>query len=323
MSNSDATEHESILGLELEEALDEVFRQGHAEQRRRAQGVLLSISDNEQVTEAAFNDLQQRSQQAIETSAQRLERAADTIDAAAKAAAEGPELTTAQNRRDGLEERLSGLQTQLATLREELAAIEERAESDEAVYPIARDLLSVHMDATNCEQTADQLTEAAEEFQQWVADPAVRWNEIDGDVDAMEDTLRELEETIEILAQEFADDAAHDGSPLHPEADPAEVWFDVYTSVNVNELLLEDLQFELSELRAVDDNDQRAAAIDESIASLETERADLAAELESITPADIPAQFDAEQAELADTLAEFEPPIDWGALRAAVDDVGE
>jgi chromosome segregation ATPase len=323
MSNSDATEHESILGLELEEALDEVFRQGHAERRRRAQGVLLSISDNERVTQDAFEELQRRTAEAIETSANRLNRAADTIDAAGKTAAEGPDLAAATNRQEGLEERLNGLETQLSELRQRLDSIDERTETDEAIYPIARDLLSVHMDATNCEQTADQLTEAAEEFEQWVTDPAARWNEIDGDVDAMEDTLTELDETIEILAQEFADDPDHEGSPLHPEADPAEVWFDVYTSVNVNELLLEDLGFELAELRAVDDNDQRAAAIDESIASLEARRADLADELDAVTPADIPLQFEAEQAELADTLADFEPPIDWGALRAAVEEVGE
>lgn len=313
-----------IEGVPLDDAVESVV----ADTGRDPDAVRRALShvtdDEGVVTTDAVDDALAHLSKVVSTPETRAEFAAIELADAREAAEPVADLDTVAARLDAFESRLDAVEARVADLGVELQRLVDGDARDD-LFETAAAIQDLTETANAAQRAADELYVDAEEFQRWLATPAVRYDEFASELDALDESLDALAGTVDDLA-----DAAADATEADVDADdPALGWFEATLRHRAVELLFADLRAELSDYHTwaardgadagddLDDLDDLDARLD----ALERRWHALDDRLDAVASPRWHDRFDDQLRALDAALEPFEPPIDWTDVQAALDDV--
>jgi len=261
------------------------------------------------VDRSAVDDAVANASMVVTTAETRVELAADKLDGAQAAAAAAPELEFVSDRVQNFEARLSGIKNQATALGEAIQEILSMKETGD-LYVIARRIKRVTNAATEVQRAADDFQLELDAFESWLTDPDQRIEELTADVDALADSLGELDATVETL----------DSGDGESGTEAADRWIAAKIRHRVLSLMLTDLQAELTAVQtwAEDEGETPPSDIKPQLDELQTSHAGLGDRLNEHADPEWVAQFDDELSALDDALEAMEPPVVWPDVEAVV-----
>lgn len=296
---SEHDEVDSIDGLSVERAT-EVVAETEARDPEEVRVALEYVAEDGVVSQSGVEAALAQASKVVSTPETRVELAAMALSEVKETAASVADVPTVQARLDGFESRLETIESQVAQLGVDLQALLDQSEDPEAIYEVARGLRQLTATANELQGAADDLQLDLESFERWVGNATVRDDHLDADVSAFENRIDELASAI-------------DG----PAKADGIVWAEATIRHRVDELLLADLRAELADLRTLD---ERQGIDDETGDDIEAQLDGLEARLDALGERldGIETEHAGELSAFESALAGFEPPIDWGEVRAVV-----
>jgi len=260
----------------------------------------------------------------IATPEERVDLARREFGTAVKLAEPVADLAVVASRLEGFEERLLALKQEVDRLEPELNELfNEWLEEPDDVYAMADGLDQHATRGRRMAKLVDELVADLESFQEWVTDASVRFDELEGDIGGVEESLADLAGALDDLDAET--ESAADGEDGSEEPEPAFVWVDAALRHGLVGLLVDDLETELGGLRAwadregsdgVDRADDLAGRIEDV-----RERWDaLGTRIESAARPAWRERFGDRLAAFESDLDAFDPPIDWGEVQATLEE---
>lgn len=307
-----------LVGLSVEEAAAAVAGREGVE-RERARATLATVAEDGTVTEAGVQSALAHLAKVVSTPATRAEFAGLDVDDARDAAAEVADVPAVAARLDDFDARLRRIEADVEELDADLRRLVDRAgdpdgpETTDDVYAVAREADRVGSRANELQAAADELGMDAEEFQRWVASPSARHDELDVDVEELAGAVTRLES---------------DAAALGDDPD-AESWFDCTLRRRVLALQVADLRAEVDDLETVadrlgDDADtvaERRSAAEADLDDVERRLATVADDLAAVARDPWHDRYGDRLAAFGDAVDDAEPPVDWGAVLAALETV--
>lgn len=212
--------------------------------------------------------------------------------------------------------RLNDLQREVNGLRPELHRLR-NAEDD--LFALVYDTIQLEAGAEDLQERAASLAGELAAFETWLSDPDARFDELDGDLNALEGSLERTETGLDHIASAVEDG---DTEPLAVD-DTALAWVDATFTHRVLDLLLADLEWEFDALRAWSEEADDDVA--DRVAELSTRLAEFEAEVETVGDRLADLERDAWTERFADERAAFEadlegaaPPVEWGVVQATL-----
>lgn len=329
-------DHPSLEGMGIDEAVEAVVDADPDRDPEAVRRALYYVSDDEVVTADAVEDALGELSQVVATPETRLDVAEQALAEARETAEPVADLPVVRARLDEYAAELAALEDRLDAVQEQLGEAVDR-DPDDSLYAIGLDCAEVTGAANDLQQTADDLyLEVDREFDRWISDPGTRAERLDEDVDAVESMLDELKGVAEAL-----DDAEDGAPPTLPGGetveDPQVAWFDAALRVRVAGLLLADLRRELADLRdwadreADDRPDEGAGAggeggeealagVEGRLSSLDVRASGLEDWLAALAEPAWRRRFGDRVTTFEHALADRQPPVDWGAVQATLED---
>ena len=285
-----------------------------------------AVTEDGLVTRDAVDDALADLATVVATTENRVEFAAIALEEAREAAEPVSYVTAVAAQLDAFDERLSAIEAEVGALGDDLQALLGRVaeEGEDVTYGVARRIHRIEDEADDLQAAADELTVDVEEFDAWLADPAVRAEEFEADVEALEETLAVLEETADALQTEEGDPPV--GSTATEQGDRGTRWASATVDHRVAGLMLAELRAELADLRTMAERVETdaagpLAATADRLDDLVARHEEVGDALESIDAPDWHARYDERIATVEETLESFEPPVDWAELQAALEGV--
>ncbi|WP_128905841.1 halo transducer protein [Halorubrum amylolyticum] len=300
---------EDLDGLSVDAAVDAVDDgESDADEVRET---LAIVAQDGTVRRAAVDDALANASKVVTTAETRVELAAEQLTDARETAAPVSDLDLVSVRSGEFAARLDAIEDRASELGDDLQAI--LAEKDDGdLYEIARRIRRVTNAARGVQRAADDLQFELDSFETWLADADRRAAAIGDDVEAVAESLRELDDVAEELS----------GGSGDAESGPADGWATAMVRHRVTGLMLADLRAELTALRRWADRDGADPPAD-----VESRLDDLAARHESVgerlTERADPAWTDrfGDRLEALDgALDEMEPPVAWSDVEAVIED---
>lgn len=309
-------DHEVILGLPVDRAVEVVVDRNEAVRPAEARSSLEAVSEDGVVTRDGIDDAIAHLSKVVSTPETRLELAEIELADARETADPVADLAVVEDRLGSFEARIEAIREGVEALGGDLRTlVDQRGETAE-VYETASEIRRLTEAANRLQRAADELQVALDEFETWVANPDRRIESFEGDVDALADGLDTLSEAIDALVP--ATNRAAGGG------DPAREWFDATVRWQVLGVVVEDLGWELEELRrwAAREPEADPDALDGlpgRLDELRDRRATLEERLDGLARREWRYHFDGRLAAVEGTIEDVEPPVDWNALEAAID----
>lgn len=292
----------SVVGRPVAEAVETLAGDGRDPDRVRE--ALEPVVEDGRVTRAAIETAVSDTAKVVSTAETRTELAGIAVEDAEATAAPVADVDTVAVRLDGYAERLAAVEERAAALTDDLARPVELLAGEE-VYGLAVELREVASHAQGVVQTADDLARDVEQFESWLSTPSRRYDEFEGDVELVEESVSALE-----TAAEAVPDAA----------DPADDWADATMRTHVLALLVRDLAAELDDLHTLAEADANVPeALVGRVRDLD-ERTDALAERLAAEQPTAGERFDDDIDALTAALSAFETPVEWGAVRRTLAD---
>lgn len=251
-----------------------------------------------------------------ETRVEVAERAVAETREAAAAVEVDVDVDAVSHRLAGLDTRLDAVADAVDALGDRLSELLDDAGDPAAVYEVAAGIRDLTDAANAAQRRADELRDDAEATARWLRDPGVRREEFAADVDAVADSAETLASTVDWLAGDA--DAPPDG--VDPN-DPGAGWADATVETRVTGLLVEDLRAELADLQTLADDESSFDAHERRLTGLAARRDALATRLDDLARPAWRETHGDRVAAAVDRVDSFAPPVDWGAVRTALDDV--
>lgn len=304
---------ETLDGLSLDDAVDVVVARDESLDSERVRETLAVVTDEDGVVrrDAVRSSLGDLSK-IVSTPETRAELAAIALSDAQEAADPVAHLDVVQARLDGFETRLAAVEARVDDLGDDLQSLV--ADDGSGLYDVAADVRELTTVANRTQQAADELQVDIEAFERWVGDAAVRYDEFDEELDALDDSLSDLSATVDAVT-----DALASGDDPPVERDPAAAWVDTSFRHRAVGLLIDDLRHELATLRAWPGaaETERADHLAASLDDLHERWRTVGDRLDGVAPDD---RFAERLSAFESALAEFEPPVDWNEVQATLDD---
>ena len=298
----------SLDGLPVERAATGVT--GGEEQSDKVRETLAIVAQDGIVRRTAVDDAVANASMVVATAETRVELAADKLESARATATPVSDLDLVAARIDDFDARLTAINNRADDLGE---AVQEvlAMKADGDLYEIARRIRRVTNAATEVQRAADDLQFELESFEEWLGDADRRIEELTADIDALAESVDELDDVAETLAGD------HSG----PEHDSARTWATAMVRHRVVALMIADLQAELETLRiwAERVGETPPSDIDHRI---EAAQASHEAVGERLTACAEPAwidRFDDQLTALDEALGEMEPPVPWAEVEAVAE----
>jgi DNA repair exonuclease SbcCD ATPase subunit len=312
-----------IEGMSVEEATAAVLAAAPQFEERTVRGILATVAEHgddeegdDRLTWAAVEGKLAHLSKVVSTPETRVELAEIALEDALEAAGEDRERTVVQSRLDGHAARLDGIQRRVNELAPRLQRL---TESDEDLFAVAHDIVQLERQANELQAEADDLQLELEEFETWVGNARTRFDELDGDLNALAETLDQTDDGVDRIA--VAVEEGETGQ-LTVE-DPALAWVDATFTHEVLELLVADLAWEFDALCAWSDEDGDDVA--ERVERLATRLVEVEARVDRVGErlADLRREtwaerFADERAAFAADLEETAPPVNWGRVQATL-----
>jgi len=307
-----------VTGLSLSEAADRIAAREDRPDRETVRTVLAEVAVDRIVSEDGITELESDTSMAVSNAEGRAEYATMRVDEVEAAAADAPDLETVGARLDEFAARAESVESRALDLADRLHELIHRREYSESVYEYVRDLRDLGQDADALHGDAQQLATDADEFERWLDGHATRVAELSGDVNAIAAAFDDLEAAADRL--EDPDVIGAD------EPDPATQWFAVTQRQRVNELVVADARTELADVRTwAEQAGEETADLDEiadRLDDLEVRRERLGERLDDLAQPAWRERYGEAVSAVEDTLDEFEPPVDFGAVQAALEEYG-
>lgn len=296
-----------IVGRPVDEAVDAIRDRDPDLDADRVREALDPVVEDGAVTETGIEGAVSDTSKLIATAETRTELASIAYEDATETAAEVADLDVVADRLTRFEARLESVESRAADLGAALPSsvdVDADAEADPlAIYEMAVDLREVASRAQGVVKTADDLQFDLEQFESWVERPNRRYDEFEGDLDLLGESLDDLSAAIDRL----------------PDASetPARDWADATMRVAVTRLLLADLRAELETLRtwAESDGEDVRDGLGTRLADLETRCDDLADDLDALARPAWRDRFEDDVDALAADLDAFDPPVEWATVQ--------
>lgn len=325
-----------IEGVPLDDAVDRVVADTGRDPDAVRRALSYVTDDEGVVTADAVDDALAYLSKVVSTPETRAEFAAIELSDAREAAEPVADVDTVAARLDAFESRLDAVEARVADLGEELQRLLDR-DATADIFETAAAIQDLTETANAAQRAADELYVDAEEFQRWLATPAVRYDEFASELDALDESLDALAGTVDDLADAVAggtDDAVADADVDAGDDDPALGWFEATLRHRAVGLLLADLRAELTDLHTLAardafgttaDSDDSASQddLDDRLDALERRWRTLDDRVDDLERRRWHDRFADQLRALDAALDPFEPPIDWTDVQAALDDVRE
>lgn len=308
----------SLDGRSLDDAVDAVVARDESRSPDEVRQVLSSVAEDGVVSTAAADDAVAHLSKVVSTPETRAELAAIALADAKEAAEPVAHLDVVQTRLNQYETRLDELEAYLPELGE---ALQETAAYDGGdLYELAARIQRLTTAANRAQGAADELQVELEEFERWLSNQEVRYEEFADELDALEQSLEELTARVDEVA-ELLEAATETHVTLN--RDPVASWVDVSLRHRALGLLFDDLHAELETLRTWPDAEptDRAAALQTRLDDLRTRWETTGDRLEAVG-SDEDRYTDHLDA-FEDDLDAYEAPVDWGEVQTTLDEYRE
>ncbi len=319
MSQEEGDDTDSIAGLSLSAAVDAVVERGETPDRETARSALRGITEDGVVSRDAVDSALADASMAVSNAESRAEMAAVALADVQETAADAPDLDVVQSRVDAFESDVDAVEDRASDLGATLQELIARKDDPTSLYDLAADVEQLTQEAGSVHANAEELRTDLESFEQWLTDPNARLRDLERDLDVIEQSIESLGENVDELASIAAGDRDHQAT----DDDLAAAWLDLTVTHRVRKLGLADARVELADLRtwAADGNpeeygDDIAARLDD----LEEQWATLGDRIDDAAKPAWQDRFEDRLSAVEDALGEFEPPIDFGAVQAALEE---
>jgi len=187
-----------IDGMRVQRAVGELLEYDSSLQAEQVYGLLQTIATRTEsdegpqatVTREAAEEELERLSTAITAAKTRVESAEEELEAALEAAGEERGRGVVQHRLDGFAARLDTVQREVNQVG---GRLRELTAEDEDLFAVARGIVGLEHQANDLQGRAGDLQLDLEEFGTWVSNPSTRFEELDGDLNALEESLEGLE----------------------------------------------------------------------------------------------------------------------------------
>lgn len=267
------------------------------------------FTDDGSVTPEAIEATVTDVSQILATAETRVDLATRTVEDASDAVADVPDLEIVRVRQNAFEERLADLRSDVEGLGEELSGAANDLDSPVDIYEAAVDLHEVTTDAQRIVRVAHDLETEIEAFEAWLGSANRRRDALVDDVEAAEESVESLGETIESLRN--ADDPG------------LERWFDAAVQTRVLDVVAADLQAEAAGLREWAEREDKSFP-DDIETRIESIRDEATASASALADhPDWDDQFDERLEDLDAALSAVEPPVAWGRVDEVIQETRE
>jgi chromosome segregation ATPase len=304
-----------IAGLPLNDAVDAVVARSDSDPPEMVRRALSSVETDGVVTWDGVDAALAHLSKVVSTPETRAELAAIELDDAREAAEPVADVDVVRTRLAAFESRLDAVEARVDELGADLQSLV--GDDSTGLYETAVEIHELTVAANRTQQAADELQVDLEAFQRWLADADERRASFEEELDALAESLADLSTTVDELAVAIEESDSTSG--------PAVAWFDALLRHRALAPLFADLQAELDSLRAWDERDggDTADDLDALATRLDDLRDRWAASVDRLDGLARPAWHDRFDGRLSAFEAELdgvEPPVDWGAVSAALDD---
>ncbi|MFB6310065.1 MAG: hypothetical protein ABEH64_02660 [Salinirussus sp.] len=293
-----------ILGMELDAAIEKVLDREADVDAEQTRSTLETVTDDGVVTRSAINAAVGETAQYVATPENRLDLVEDARESARTAAEPVCDLDVVRVRFDQLEERYRTLQADLDALLNRLDALVNDARDPANVLEIARRVEDTQWSARDLHGRIEDLREDFESFERWATDSDTRLAELNEDADAVAARLDSVEETASEIE---SGNAMRDGRN----------WATAMINHRLIRLLLTDLENEHDALAAWPEADVDSEFGDRLATLRERYRA-VGERLATASQPDWRDRYGDRLDTFDAELSSFNPPINWGAVAALV-----
>lgn len=302
MADRNDGDRDQPLETTVAEAASAVLDADPDAERAAVESALETIAEDGVITGPTLTDAVGTTAQYVSTPENRLELTARALESARQAAEPAPDVPVVEARLDPLVARFEALEADLDSLLDRLSSLTADARDPTEVHAVAREVDHLRDTARDLHARAEELRSDLESFERWVTEPDRRNDALRADLDAVAERVERVEATL-------------DGAG----PDAGEDWARAVVEHRVIALLLEDLAAESAALRR-----WPGEAFDDTVAdrlSRLVERHDrLEAALDDAARDEWRERYGDRLAAVSDALSPIEPPIDWGAVRARLED---
>mgnify|MGYP006275495557 CR=1 FL=1 len=292
-----------LVGQPVEDVVETVVDRGDGADPKAIRERLDPVTDDGVVTREAVETAVSDTSKVVATAETRTELAAIAYEDATAAAATVDDLEIVATRLDRYADRLESVEARARDLAADLQTPVEQLDDPNAIYELATELRDVATTAQGVIRTADELSQALEEFESWLTEPDRRYDAFTEDIDLVDESVAELTTAADALSTD--------------SETPAADWADATMRVHVLELLVADLRAEVADLRVWADreNTEFRVGLDERIADVERKTAELKTRLAERAEPVWHDRFDDPLSTFQAELDEFEPPVDWSRVQ--------
>lgn len=180
------------------------------------------------------------------------------------------------------------------------------------LYEIARRIRRVTSAATEIQRTADDFQFEIASFEEWLTDADRRVEELTADLDALAQSVDELDDIAGTLVVDDSD----------PESETAQTWVAAMVRHRVVSLMIADLRAELVALRtwAEREGGTPPSEIESRLDEIQTSHEIVGEQLTAGAEPEWLERFDNQLTALDEALKAMEPPIAWAEVEAVAEE---
>jgi predicted nuclease with TOPRIM domain len=316
--NSEEGSTVAIDGKPVDEAVETVVAADASRDPDRVRAALDHVTEDGVVRAGAVEPAFGHLSKVVSTPEARVELAEIALEDARETAGPVSDLDTVAARLDGFEDRVETIAQQVGGLGEDLQALVDGYDGPPDLYATAVGIQRLTERANELQAAADDVQLELERFESWVETESARLTDLEEDATAAEGELDDLEAAVAELesgCESVEDPAAVDALAVS--------WVQTSVGRRITEILLADLRAEVADLRAWPgglEDEQRLADVGAELDDLETRLDAVDRRLDTLAEPAWRERFGGQLDDLDAALDEFEPPVDWGALQATVEE---
>lgn len=312
-----------IDGLSKADAVDAVLDEDDSLDREMVETLLEDATESGIVSWASVEEELAHLSKVVSTPETRLELAQRALAEAEKTAAPVEDLPIVQHRLSDHRGRLTRIETVVADLGDELQSLLQRSRDREDLFSVIRRIQELKTEANRLQGAADELRMDLDEFERWISQQEVQVRQFAGDLDAIEESLSDLGETVDGI-QDRRDVESIDCDGVNEEdAKPDPVWADTLVEHRLIGLMIEDALAELADLHDWADRErldtEPLETFEARLDTIEAEWKAIGDRLETVAAPEWWDRYEAEITAVDATIEQFDPPVDWGRVQAALE----
>jgi len=312
----------NLDGLPVDQAVDIVADEtADPDTVRETLGI---VAQDGVVCRAGVDDALANASKVVMTAETRAELAGSKLDEIREMAASVPEFDLVSARLSEFADRLEAIETQADELSDAVQdALELKADGE--LYAAAQRIRQLTTAATEVQRAADDFQFELDSVESWLTDADRRAEELAADVEAVAESIAELDAAVDSIERDDGGSESDDGSEHDDggsDSEAAHTWAAATVRYRVVSLLIADLRAELAALRtwAERDGETPPSGIESRIDELQASHEALGERLDTCAEPAWSTRFGEQLAALDEQLEGIEPPVSWLDVEAVVEE---